>query len=138
MKVIYHVDVVAHSMGFAYAQGIIESLKASSVRDRIKWGGYYIVAPENGSAGTVTPGDWEQIWQYGSDLDRLDKENADKMWEQDGVAPQSIVGGLDAQKRAFIPKDPSIPKNFVDSHIVKNYGWIFELNRNANVYGTPR
>ena len=102
-------------------------------------GRYYIVAPENGSAGTVTPGDWEQIWQYGSDLDRPDKENADKMWEQDGVAPQSGVQGLPDGQRAYIPKDPSIPKNFVDSHIIKNYGWIFNiLTSDDKGYVTPK
>jgi hypothetical protein len=52
---------------------MIEVLKNSVIKANIKWSGYraafrYILAPENGSAGTVNVGDWEQIWQYGSNL----------------------------------------------------------------------
>jgi hypothetical protein len=129
-------------MGFAYAQGIIDALKNSSYKDQIRWGGYraairYIIAPENGCAGTVNPNDWEQIWQYGSDLDRPDKENADKMWEQDGVAPQCGVNGLDDQ-RAYIPKNLETPKGFLESHSISNYGWIFDQIPGSNGYVTPR
>ena len=60
------------------------------------------------------------------------------MDDQDGVAPQSGVQGLPDGQRAYIPKDPSIPKNFVDSHIIKNYGWIFEQQEKDPAYVTPR
>jgi hypothetical protein len=107
-KVIYNIDIVAHSMGFAYAQGIIEGLKNSDeMKDKIKWGGYYIIAPENGCGGSVTVTDWkDQVWQYGSNLGQ---DNADPLWLQDGVAPQCAVGGLGdpaasiPNGRAYIP-----------------------------------
>jgi len=107
----------------------------SDIRKNIKWSGYYILAAENGSAGTVNTSAWEQVWQYGSDLGQT---GADPMWLQDGVAPQRIVGGLDATRRAYIPKNQGIPKGFVESHSIGNYGWIFGLNSNANGYVIPR
>lgn len=131
-------------MDFAYAQGIIEVLKNSDIKANIKWSGYraavrYIVAPENGGSGSVNPADWKQIWQYGSDLNQ---SGADPMWEQDGVAPQFRVKGLEnttnKSGRAYIPKNQNIPKGFVESHSIGNYGWIFGLNSNANGYVSPR
>ncbi len=41
-KVTDSLDIVAHSMGFAYAQGMIEVLKG-----KIPLAGYYIIDPEN-------------------------------------------------------------------------------------------
>ena len=100
------------------------------------------LAPENGGAGTVSMGDWEQVWQYGSDLNET---NADPMWLQDGVAPQTPVGGINNLPiantkggRAFIPKNQGIPKGFVESHSIGNYGWIFNQIQSANGYVTPR
>ena len=63
------------------------------------------------------------------------------MWEQDGGAPQSAVAGINTNPskggRAFIPKTFT-PKNFVDSHRIGNYGWIFKLNTDANGYVKSR
>ncbi|MFN7234521.1 MAG: hypothetical protein ACK5U1_08700, partial [Cyclobacteriaceae bacterium] len=70
------IDIVAHSMGFAYAQGIIETLKENSY----KLGRYYILAPENPSSGVVNLNDFENngegVWHYGTN------ESVDKLWEQ--------------------------------------------------------
>jgi hypothetical protein len=67
------------------------------------------------------------VWQYGSNLGQPD---ADPVWEQDGIAPQCPVKGietLDKQKagRIFFPKDWK-RKNFIDSHMLYNYDWMFE------------
>lgn len=120
------VDVIAHSMGFAYAQGIIEVLKEKGYA----LGRYYILAPENPGSGGVNLSDFEDqgnntVWQYGSN------ETADNLWEQDGVAPQVPVVGLE-QRRAYIPA--TAPKSFLDCHWVENYGWIFEI-RDSNKKG---
>ncbi|WP_149244335.1 SprB repeat-containing protein [Dyadobacter sp. 32] len=139
-KVIYNIDIVAHSMGFAYAQGMIEALKS---HNNITWGSYYIIAPENGCSATygkVDPAQWkDQIWQYGSNLGQGDP---DPLWNQDGVAPQCPVTGLTDQSRAFIPatygNGKTIPKGYLESHSISNYGWIFELNTNANGYVKTR
>ena len=132
---------------FAYAQGLIEALNNSPLKEHIKWGGYraafrYIIAPENGSAGDVGSFDFEEIWQYGSDLGQPD---ADAMWLQDGVAPQTPVGGINNLPtantkggRAFIPKNQGIPKGFLESHSISNYGWIFGRQEGIEGYVTPR
>jgi hypothetical protein len=118
------VDIVAHSMGFAYAQGIIEVLKMAN----IKRGRYYILSPENGCSGNVNTGDFEEVWQYGSNLGET---NADPLYLQDGVAPQCGVGGLPTNNRVFIPKQVSFTKDFVNCHILDNYGWIFNIKNVA-------
>lgn len=116
------VDIVCHSMGYAYTLGFIEELKG-----KVIFGKIYILAPEN---ACIDGADWslfEEVWQYGSNLDQPD---ADPVWEQDGIAPQCQVLGLEqvpAGKggRAFIPKDwPH--KNFIDSHMLYHFEWIFE------------
>ncbi|MDQ6481854.1 hypothetical protein [Dyadobacter sp. LHD-138] len=141
------IDVVAHSMGFAYAQGMIDVVRNSTIKANIKWSGYYILAPENGSAGDVKDLPFEEIWQYGSDLNQ---PGADPMWLQDGVAPQVAVGGINNLPsgntkggRAFTPKNQNIPKGFVESHSIGNYGWIFSIqpglqNNLSNGYVSPR
>lgn len=126
-------DIVAHSMGFAYAQGIIEVIE-EAIRDNtlfIHLGGYYIIAPENGCSGFVEPGRWDEIWQYGSDEQRV------PITKQDGVAPQCKIENLDRIQRAFIPDTE--PQGFLDSHKIANYKWIFNtLKTNDAGYVTPR
>ena len=118
-------DIVAHSMGFAYAQGMIEVLKG-----KIPLSGYYIIAPENAGSGSVNPTDFTQLWQYGSD------ETFD-IGIQDGVAPQTKVGDLPDEKRAYIPENWS-PQGFISSHSIENYKWIFTKNANQEGYVKPR
>jgi hypothetical protein len=62
---------------------------------------------------------------------------ANTAWLQDGVAPQAKVGGnFPESKRANIPDD--VPKGFISSHSVSNYGWIFNRKSNEKGYVTPR
>ncbi len=114
------IDIVCHSMGYAYALGMIEVLK-----EKVVFGNIYILSPENGCQDGADWSQFKQVWQYGSNLDQA---NPDPIWEQDGIAPQCQVKGLyfDATHgRAFIPKTwPK--KNFVDSHMPYNYDWIFD------------
>ena len=116
------IDIVCHSMGYAYTLGFIEEIKT-----KVAFGNIYILAPENGCLDGTDWAKFQQVWQYGSNLDQ---ENPDPIWEQDGVAPQCQVKGIEKMKpgkggRAFIPKDwPR--KNFVDSHQPYNFYWIFE------------
>lgn len=125
-------DIVAHSMGFAYAQGMIEVIEdaISAKTLYIHLGGYYIIAPENGCSGEVNPGHWDEIWQYGSN------EQVDPITKQDGVAPQCKVGNLDVERRAFIPDTE--PRGFLESHTIVNYKWIFNRKQNHRGYVTPR
>jgi hypothetical protein len=131
------VDVVAHSMGYAYAVGMVEVLQKAN----IKFGRFYAVAPENACSGGLDWTYFTDVWQYGSDLGQ---PNADPFWDQDGVAPQcgaykidklpsSVKGG-----RVFIPKGFK-PKGYLESHTIKNYGWIFtDQTEGKSGYVKPR
>lgn len=111
--------IVAHSMGFAYSLGMIES-----VRNKIQLGEFYILAPENANSGTVNRSEWKEVWQYGS---RFNLENSDAPCLQDGVAPQAGVRGLNLENRLFIPTKNASQKGFFDSHFVGYYTWIFDI-----------
>ena len=114
-------------MGFAYALGMIESLKETSPNVRL--GGFYIIAPENACSGEVNVNDWLQVWQYGSD------EKNPLIYKQDGVAPQCAVKNI-GDNRAYIPDD--VPQGFISSHSIGNYGWIFKRKIGTPGYVTPR
>ncbi len=111
--------LVVHSMGFAYAQGMIEQL-----RGKINFGAYYILAPENAAAGTVYSKEWKQIWQYGSNLNSV---NQDAPCLQDGVAPQAAVKGLTSEQRIYIPANSYKHKGYFDSHFIGYYDWILRI-----------
>ncbi|MDO9000358.1 MAG: fibronectin type III domain-containing protein [Bacteroidota bacterium] len=118
--------IVCHSMGFAYAQGMIETLRQANV----KVARYYIIAPENGCSGSVEVNSFEEVWQYGTD------EANHPLRKQDGVAPQCPVNGLQ-NKRAYIPNES--PQDFLNSHYISNYHWIFNIsNTNAPGYVKPK
>jgi len=114
------IDVVCHSMGYAYALGFVETIK-----DYVVFGKMYIIAAENASCDGTNWKMFQEVWQYGSNLDQI---NPDPVWEQDGIAPQSQVKNLDSAfvgGRVFFP--PSVKKkNFIDSHMLKQYHWIIK------------
>ena len=111
--------LVVHSMGFAYAQGMIEEL-----RGKINFGGYYILAPENAAAGTVNMKEWRQVWQYGSNLNSV---NQDAPCLQDGVAPQASVSGLTENQRIYFPYSLYKHKGYFDSHFIGYYDWVLRI-----------
>ncbi len=113
------IDVVAHSMGFAFALGMIEELQ----RNGYLIGWVYAIAPENPGAGYV-PDAIEGIWQYGS-------QDNDSFYKQDGIAPQVAIPGIRDNQRVAIDKDA--PQDFFNSHRIANYGWVFKLNKEGNV-----
>jgi hypothetical protein len=112
--------IVAHSMGYAYALGMIDEL-----RGKINFGGLYIIAPENASSGTVRREEWNEVWQYGSNFDKY-KYSAPCLL--DGIAPQTRVRGLTSKYRAFFPPETFKKKGFFDSHFIGNYTWIFNFD----------
>ncbi|MCE2712210.1 MAG: hypothetical protein LW688_06680 [Cryomorphaceae bacterium] len=117
--------LVAHSMGFAYSLGMIQEL-----REKINFGGFYIIAPENASCGRVTPSEWQEIWHYGVNFD---PGKEDPPCLQDGIAPQYPIKGL-TQYRAFFPKDLYRKKGFYMSHFVGNYTWILDIPKGQKGY----
>ncbi len=118
-------DVVAHSMGFAYSMGMIDYLRKQS-DVKISFGNFYILAPENACAGTdVTKLGFQNVFQYGSDV----RPGGDKKYEQDGIAPQCGAIGLSwggAQYGRVPFRGDATLKNFIDAHLSASYGWIFD------------
>jgi hypothetical protein len=117
-------DIVCHSMGYAYALGFLESVKPYVVLGKI-----LILAPESpGIKGT----DWnkfQEVWQYGSD--RFEK-GADITCRQDGIAPQCAVAGIDQLNREkggrlFIPKGAK--KGFIRSHHLSYWDWFYDIKQ---------
>lgn len=119
------IDIVSHSMGHAYACGIIDALKGSSLK--FKFGRFYSLAPENpcSSNGAIDFSIFEEVWQYGTN------ENNPK-WDQDGVAPQCPITGIEAASgqnskrygRIHFPEKFD-PKDYLGSHSIVSYFWIF-------------
>ena len=113
-------DLVCHSMGYAYALGFIEEVKSYIV-----FGRFVIISPEG--ANTDNP-DWslfKSAWQYGSAFN-----DGSPVSEQDGVAPQCLVKDIDKYDpccygKITIPKDWS-KKGFRESHEMPHIRWIFE------------
>ena len=118
------IDIVAHSMGYAFALGMIEELQSSHFN--IGW--FYAIAPENPGAGFV-PNNIDGIWQYGS-------QETDPFNKQDGIAPQKPISGLSPARR--VPIDPSAPQDFFNSHSIANYHWILKKSSNVNGYVKSR
>ncbi len=135
-KIIGKIDIVAHSMGYAYAQGMVDVLKEHLPKDA-QLGRFYILMPENPcSATTFNQSIFEEVWQYGSN------ETEDPLWEQDGVAPQCAVPGLDwlikDAKYGRIPNRtaPVSKRNFLDSH--SYFDWIFGILKGRPGYVIKR
>lgn len=116
------VDIVCHSMGYAYTLGFLESIEG-----KVVLGSCYIIAPENAAIDGYDWSKFQHVWQYGCNFDQ---KNPDALKYQDGVAPQFGTKGLDALPpkqggRIFFPDDwPN--KQFIHSHMVYSYDWIFD------------
>jgi hypothetical protein len=111
--------IVAHSMGYAYALGIIDEL-----RGRMQFGTLYIIAPENAASGKIDPSEWNEVWQYGSNFNT---GRYDAPCLLDGVAPQTKVPGLKSHHRIYIPRQLYTRKGFFDSHFIGYYSWILDI-----------
>ncbi|MFN5634598.1 MAG: hypothetical protein ACK49D_07985 [Flavobacteriia bacterium] len=123
------VNIVCHSMGYAYALGFIEEVKSFVVLGR-----FVIIAPEG--ACTDNP-DWslfKSAWQYGSAYN-----DGSPVSEQDGVAPQCLAKDIDKCDpccfgKITMPKDWS-KKGFRESHEMPYIRWIFEsIPRDSPAY----
>jgi len=118
--------IVAHSMGYAYALGIMDEL-----RGKVHFGDLYIIAPENAAAGNVHLSEWLNVWQYGSNFNPKHYEPPCLL---DGVAPQAKAGGIYPKNRIFIPRQFYNRKGFFDSHFIGYYTWIFDIAKGKPGY----
>lgn len=111
--------IVSHSMGYAYALGMIQEL-----RGKINFGGFYIMAPENAGVGKTFINEWKEVWQYGANFEPKIR-NAPCL--QDGVAVQVKAKGLKEDNRVFFPFEKERQMGFFKSHFVGYYTWIFDI-----------
>ena len=145
------IDVVAHSMGYAYGKGVLDVLQQFLAPGNT-FGNYYIIAPENARAYTeeefdsysyeiqqevvVDLGMYESVFQYGSDFN----PGGDPKCKQDGVAPQARVRGLpnNNDNNIFIPDSEEKIKSFRKAHSIDNYGWVFDRLEGQKGFIKPR
>lgn len=135
------IDIVAHSMGYAYAVGFAEEIK-----NEVHFGRFYIFAPENACSGGNDWNMFEEVWQYGANNNASDSDAAncltvdgtrDPYFWQDGIAPQCEVQGIGQivstipHGRVYIPKSFS-EKGFNPSHYIMNYTWVFTMLQNGD------
>jgi hypothetical protein len=111
--------VVAHSMGYAYSLGLIESM-----RDKCVFGEFYVFAPENAESGKLFQSEWNAVYQYGS-IPKGSRKQAPCL--QDGVAPQTKAKGLSAQNRLTFPASHYKKMGFTGSHFIGFYDWVFDI-----------
>lgn len=117
--------IVSHSMGYAYMLGFLDVVKEHVVLQNA-----YLLAPENATVAAFDWGKFQEVWQYGTDLDQ---DSATVIAFQDGVAPQQEVKQLnqihpEKGGRIFFPENwPN--QNFINSHMIYSYDWIFDRIR---------
>jgi len=123
-------DIVAHSMGYAYALGIVKEIQ--DLDFPLEFNRFYILAPENpGTQSSLFDlRSFEEVWQYGSARNRpVPLQNENSVKEQDGVAAQTSIpvfiefSDSEEYGRAFIPE--TVDKGFLKSHTEANYEWLF-------------
>ena len=117
------VDFVNHSMGYAYTLGILEV-----VQPYIKLGKFLAIAPESGGLQGADWNQFEEVWQYGSNMGT---PKGDVIYYQDGIAPQTPIKGIENLNpnkggRVFIPKEWSrFKQGFLKSHHLNWFQWFF-------------
>ena len=100
------IDIVSHSMGYAYALGFAEELQ-----DEYDLGAFYTFAPENPTATQSIPSGIDEFWQYGSG------EEDEPWYYKDQIAPQKPIPGMDKLKikSGQIPIPEDIYKGFTET-----------------------
>ena len=122
-------DIVCHSMGYAYALGILSVVDSSVVLGKM-----LIISPEMACYRGYEWNKFEEVWQYGSNLG---ESKADVVCLQDGIAPQCMVNGLDSLEhtkggRIFVPKHAR--RGFNRSHHLSYFEWFYDLHNGDRGY----
>ena len=115
-------DMVCHSMGYAYMLGFLSEVKSKVIPGKI-----LILAPEGPGIMGCEWNEFMEVWQYGSN--RLEPK-ADVTCLQDGIAPQGPVKGIEQLApgkggRLFIPKGGK--KGFIRSHHLSYWQWFYTI-----------
>lgn len=139
-----NIFILVHSMVFAYSLGTVSYHrdKIEPDQNRSRFVRYYIIELENTcSAEEFTPNIFDQVWQYGTAEPSSANTNPNRLVENDGVAPQCGVKGLNWDNpdyaRIGFPEN-SNKLNFFDAHSIISYDWIFKIILNRNGYVKSR
>ena len=127
------INIVCHSMGYAYALGFIDSLKKS-----FDFGKMLIISPEGANYMSTDWNIFEEAWQYTCKMDW----NNGNSWViyQDGIAPQKLIKDFDKQdpsKFGRVYPPDSWPKNqrgFNKSHHLNWFGWFYNIKKSDYGY----
>ena len=116
-------DIVCHSMGYAYMLGFL-----TQVDSIYNLGKILIIAPETPDFMGYDWNKFQEVWQYGSNLG---EKKADVICMQDGIAPQGPVKNLEnlaKEKggRVFVPKHAS--RGFIFSHHLNWFDWFYTIH----------
>lgn len=120
-------DIVCHSMGYAYVLGILHEVDTIFHLGKI-----LIISPESPQTMGYDWNRFEEVWQYGSNLG---EKKADFIVFQDGIAPQGPVKNLDQLLpgkggRVFLPKKTvhgKTPRGTVWSHHLSKFQWFYTV-----------
>lgn len=118
-------DIICHSMGWAYSVGIIEFLKETDEykAGKFRFGKLIIIAPENPNGANKSMSYlltlFEEVKHFGS---LGPNDGSIEYCKMDGVAPQSDILGL-GQFRETFPAGTS-KLSFGESHFHGYYKWI--------------
>jgi hypothetical protein len=116
-------DIVCHSMGYAYMLGFL-----TQVDSIYNLGKILIIAPETPDFMGYDWNKFQEVWQYGSNLG---EKKADVICMQDGIAPQGPVKNLETLAkekggRVFVPKHAS--RGFIFSHHLNWFDWFYTIH----------
>jgi len=116
-------DIVCHSMGYAYILGFL-----TQVDSIYNLGKILIIAPETPDYMGYDWNKFQEVWQYGSNLG---EPKGDIICLQDGIAPQGPVKNLELLKpgkggRVFVPKYAS--RGFIFSHHLNWFDWFYTVH----------
>lgn len=117
---------VSHSMGHAYFRGMMSILK-----DKIQFGTYYAIAPENPKGKWWPAHLWPHVYQYGT---KLYGPQRHAPCQQDGVAPQWRIRGLAPTAHIGFPKSLKSRLGYFNSHYIGYYTWIFDIPKGKPGY----
>lgn len=121
---------VSHSMGHAYFMGMAQVLKG-----KIQFGAYYAFSPENPKGKTLRKKWWPVVYQYGT---KLYGPQRHAPCQQDGVAPQWRMSGLEPWAHIGFPKALKARLGYFSSHFVGYYTWVFDIPKGKPGYiGLP-
>ncbi|MEM9548386.1 MAG: hypothetical protein AAGA77_20550, partial [Bacteroidota bacterium] len=151
-KITGRIDIVAHSMGYAYAKGMLDYIyENEGLEVGNRFGNFYIIQPENPQgnvSGNLDPIYTLDLSIFSQVVHFSSKFESEKLCRQDGIAPQTFLNtdenSIYIDWPIFIPDtkhcflnsytDKEVElRRFLNAHYVENQFWIFDPEMNPNL-----